>query len=87
MLPSAFRGQGAQVSVLTRRHLARIRAAVRAAATRAVNAGETLPAPLERFVDVFYAAIVGVLVSARSGDRDTSLAMVDGLRALLPGSH
>jgi TetR/AcrR family transcriptional repressor of nem operon len=76
-----------QVSALTRRHLARIRAAVRAAAIRAVNAGETLPAPLERFVDVFYASMLGILVSARAGDQDASLAMVDGLRALLPGSQ
>ncbi len=76
-----------QVSALTRRHLARIRAAVRAAATRAVNAGEALPIALERFVDVFYASIVGMLVSARAGDQDASLAMVDGLRALLPESQ
>jgi AcrR family transcriptional regulator len=76
-----------QVSAITSRHLARIRAAVLAAATRAVNAGETLPTPLEQFVDVFYGATLGVLISARAGDRDTSMAMVAGLRALLPGSQ
>ena len=48
---------------------------------------ESLPAPLERFVDVFYASVLGILVSARAGDQDASLAMVDGLRALLPGSQ
>jgi AcrR family transcriptional regulator len=76
-----------QVSALTSRHLVRMRAAVRVAATRAIEAGETLPTPLDQFVDVFYAAMLGILVSARAGDRDASLATVGGLRALLTGSH
>lgn len=76
-----------QVSALTRRHLDRIRAAVRAAAVRAINAGETLPVPLEQFVDVFYASVLGTLVSARAGDQDASVAMIDGLRALLPSNQ
>ena len=53
-------------------------------ASEAIDAGETLPVPLEQFVDVFYASILGALVSARAGNSDASLAMVDGLRALLP---
>lgn len=76
--------QDRQVSALTHRHLARIRSAVRAAATRAVDAGETLPVPLESLVDLFYAAILTALVSARAGDPDTSLAVVEAVRALLP---
>lgn len=60
-------------------------AIVRSSSTdQSVDAGERLPTPLGQFVHVFYAALLGILVGARAGERDSSLAVVDGLRAMLP---
>jgi AcrR family transcriptional regulator len=73
-----------RVSELTGRHLARIRSAIGAAVQRAHEAGEPLPAPPAEFTHVVYAAMLGMLVSARGGDVATTRAMIDGMRALLP---
>lgn len=72
------------VAALTRRHLARMRSAIRAAVGRAYGAGEPLPAAPDEFTHVLYSAMLGMLVSARSGDAATTRLMIDGVRALLP---
>ncbi|HTK62579.1 MAG TPA: helix-turn-helix domain-containing protein [Pseudonocardia sp.] len=72
------------VAALTARHLARMRSAIGAAVGRAHAAGDPLPAPPEEFTHVLYAAMLGMLVSARTGDVATTRSMINGVRALLP---
>ena len=73
-----------RVSTLTCRHLARMRSAIAAAVSRAHQAGETMPTTPDAFAAVLYAAMLGILSSARTGDRATTLALVDAVRTLLP---
>jgi AcrR family transcriptional regulator len=73
-----------RVSALTDCHLTRLRAAIHTVTTRAHAAGEPLPADPHAFADAFYAAALGILVTARSGELSTSMAMLEALRALLP---
>jgi AcrR family transcriptional regulator len=73
-----------RVAELTGRHLARMRSGMRAVTARAAAAGEHLPGGPEEFADTLYAAVLGILGTARSGDRRTALALVDAVRALLP---
>jgi AcrR family transcriptional regulator len=73
-----------KVSALTCRHLARMRSAIAAAVTRADQAGEPLPTAPDSFAAVLYAAMLGILSSARTGDRATTLALVEAVRTLLP---
>jgi TetR/AcrR family transcriptional repressor of nem operon len=72
------------VAALTGRHLARMRSAIGAAVGRAHAAGEPLPTTPDEFTLVLYAAMLGMLVSARSGDVVTTRSMIAGFRALLP---
>jgi TetR/AcrR family transcriptional repressor of nem operon len=72
------------VAALTGRHLARMRSAIGAAVGRAHAAGEPLPTTPGEFTLVLYAAMLGMLVSARSGDVVTTRSMIAGVRALLP---
>jgi len=76
--------QDPRVASLTERHLARMRSAIRTAVLRTHTAGESLPAAPEEFAHVLYAAMLGMLVSARTGDEATTRRMIDGVRALLP---
>lgn len=76
--------QDPRVAALTDRHLARMRDSIGAAVLRAHECGEQLPATPEQFAHVVYAAMLGMLVSARSGDVATTRSMIDGMRALLP---
>ena len=79
--------QDPRVAALTEGYLARMRGAIGTAVLRAEAAGEQLPATPEQFTNVVYAAVLGILVSARSGDIATTRLMIDGVRALLPPLH
>jgi len=73
-----------RVAALTGRHLARMRSAIGAAVGRAHAAGEQLPTTPDGFTLVLYATMLGMMVSARSGDVVTTRSMIAGVRALLP---
>lgn len=76
--------QDPRVAALTGRHLARMRGAIMAAVVRSDEAGENLPTGPDEFAHVLYAAMLGTLVSARTGDRDTTKVLIAGVRTLLP---
>lgn len=75
--------RSAEIDTLTRRHVERMRAAVRAAVERAAAAGDPLPIGSSATADVLLAGVLGVLARAR-GNPAAALELLDGLRALLP---
>ncbi|WP_300009560.1 TetR/AcrR family transcriptional regulator [Pseudonocardia sp.] len=72
-----------EIDALTRRHVERMLAALRTAVERAAAAGDSLPIGSPATADVLLAGVLGVLTRAR-GNPAAALALLDGLRALVP---
>jgi AcrR family transcriptional regulator len=73
-----------RIAALTGRYLGRMREALHTALRRAAEACEPLPAEPAALSDALRAGVLGALARARSGDVTDALALVDGLRSMVP---
>ncbi|OMC51209.1 hypothetical protein A5745_03315 [Mycobacterium sp. IS-2888] len=76
-----------RIKSLTDGHLRRMRRGLRGALRRSVAAGElaqATPSTPARLADALQAGVLGALARARSGDAEHALALLRGVRALLP---
>ncbi|WP_083667454.1 TetR/AcrR family transcriptional regulator [Mycobacterium sp. SP-6446] len=76
-----------RIKSLTDGHLRRMRRGLRGALRRAEAAGElaqATPSTPARLADALQAGVLGALARARSGDAEHALALLRGVRALLP---
>jgi AcrR family transcriptional regulator len=73
-----------RITRLTNKHTERMRRGLTAALRRAAKAGELPQCAPATLADALRAGVFGVLARARAGDTEDALALLRGVRALLP---
>jgi AcrR family transcriptional regulator len=76
--------QTPRIKRLTDMHTARMRRALITALSRAASAGEVAPSAPSTLADALRAGVFGALARARAGDTADAVAMLSGVRTLLP---